>query len=141
MMFNQYSCDQPVLLASVMLFHTQDYIHGEAVPAESLVLRDVQGAAAKADADRKEAAKKEIAELMAKAKADMDKEDKKDDAIDAQHKADEIQKEVSLKQYHSAPTLRPACLSSSLSFVPEPAALQSPLECCPIPSPPQSTTP
>lgn len=54
----------------------------------------LQGAAAKADAAKKEAAKKEIAELMAKAKADMDKEDKKDDATAAKDKAEDLQKEV-----------------------------------------------
>ena len=53
-----------------------------------------QGAAVKADADKKEAAKKEIAELMAKAKADMDKEDKKDEATAAQDKAEDLKKEV-----------------------------------------------
>ena len=61
-----------------------------------VTLSFAQGDAAKAEADKKEAARKEIAELMAKAKADMDKEDKKDttEAEAAQHKADDLQKEV-----------------------------------------------
>jgi len=54
----------------------------------------VQGEAKKAKAAQAEAAKKEIAELMAKAKADMDKADKKGEAKAAQSQADEIQKEV-----------------------------------------------
>jgi len=56
----------------------------------------VQGEAKKAKAAQAEAAKKEIAELMAKAKADMDKADKKGEAKAAQSQADEIQKEVSI---------------------------------------------
>lgn len=56
----------------------------------------LQGAAAKADAAKKEAAKKEIAELMAKAQADMDKQDKKEDATAAKDKAEDLQKEVSI---------------------------------------------
>ena len=54
----------------------------------------LQGEAKKAKAAQAEAAKKEIAELMAKAKADMDKVDKKGEAKAAQSQADEIQKEV-----------------------------------------------
>ena len=54
----------------------------------------LQGEAKKAKAAQAEAAKKEIAELMAKAKADMDKADKKGEAKAAQSQADEIQKEV-----------------------------------------------
>ncbi len=54
----------------------------------------LQGEAKKAKAAQAEAAKKEIAELMAKAKADMDKADKKGEAEAAQSQADEIQKEV-----------------------------------------------
>lgn len=54
----------------------------------------LQGEAKKAKAVQAEAAKKEIAELMAKAKADMDKADKKGEAKAAQSQADEIQKEV-----------------------------------------------
>ncbi len=56
----------------------------------------LQGEAKKAKAAQAEAAKKEIAELMAKAKADMDKADKKGEAKAAQSQADEIQKEVPL---------------------------------------------
>ena len=54
----------------------------------------LQGEAKKAKAAQAEAAKKEIAELMAKAKADMDMADKKSEAKAAQSQADEIQKEV-----------------------------------------------
>ena len=54
----------------------------------------MQGEGKKAKAAQAEAAKKEIAELMAKAKADMDKADKKGDAEAAQSQADEMQREV-----------------------------------------------
>ena len=53
-----------------------------------------QGAAKRAKAEQTEAARKEIAELMAKAKADMDKEDKTDEAEAAKSQADDLQKEV-----------------------------------------------
>ena len=59
-----------------------------------VIVMAVQGAAKKAQADKTEAARKEIAELMAKAKADMDKDDKKGGAKAAQSQADELQKEV-----------------------------------------------
>jgi len=60
----------------------------------------LQGEAKKAKAAQAEAARKEIAELMAKAKADMDKTDKKGDAEAAQSQADDLQKEV-LTQTHT----------------------------------------
>ena len=54
----------------------------------------MQVAAKKAKAEQTEAARKEIAELMAKAKADMDKEGKTDEAEAAKSQADALQKEV-----------------------------------------------
>ena len=64
------------------------------VSCDITLVMAVQGAAKKAQADKTEAARKEIAELMAKAKADMDKDDKKGGAKAAQSQADELQKEV-----------------------------------------------
>ena len=66
-----------------------------------------QGAAQKAEAAKKEAAKKEIAELMAKAKADMEAQDNKEDATAAQGQADDLQKEVCCHPF--------VCLASSRS--------------------------
>ena len=53
-----------------------------------------QGAARKQKEQQTEAARKEIAELMAKAKADMDKEGASGDAEAAKSQADDLQKEV-----------------------------------------------
>lgn len=58
----------------------------------AVLLQGDAKAKAKAESDKQEAAKKEIAELMAKAKADMEKEDK---ASDAQADADDLKKQVS----------------------------------------------
>ena len=59
---------------------------------EGPLLTAVQGAAAKAKAEKMEAAQKEMAELMVQAQAKMDKD--KEGAEAAKAQADELQKEV-----------------------------------------------